>query len=122
MYEDYESPYDELLLKSKLSTLELQRRQFITTEVSKAISKLSSIYTRELFKIKDLIYNLSDPIRTKVTKCSSVTYGLKSTRFLGNEIWNSLPINIKMSKSLCSFIRVNSKVATCKHLNSFNCF
>ncbi len=40
---------------------------------------------------------------TKLPKCSSVTYDLKSLRFLGNKIWNSLPINIKMSESLCSF-------------------
>ncbi len=73
VYEDYESSYHELLLKSKVATLE------------------------------DLVYKLRHPIRTTVPKYSSVTYGLKSLRCLGNKIWNSLPINIKMSESLCSF-------------------
>ncbi len=90
VYEDYESLYDELLLKSKLATLEVQIYRFIATEVYKAVNK-------------ELVYNLRDPIRTKVPKCSSVTYGLKSLSFLGNKIWNSLPINIKMSEKLCSF-------------------
>ncbi len=90
--EDYESLYDELLLKSKLATLEIQRYRFIATEVYKAVNNLSPIYIQDLFEIKDLVYNLRDPIRTKVPKCSSVTYGLKSQRFLGNNIWNSLPI------------------------------
>ncbi len=104
VYEDYESSYDELLLKSKLATLEVQRYRFIASEVYKALNNLSPIYIQELFEIKDLVYNLRDPIRTKVPKCSSVTYGLKSLRFLGNKIWNSLLINnIKMSESLCSF-------------------
>ncbi len=94
VYEDYES---------KLATLEVQRYRFIATHIYKAVNKFSPIYIQELFEIKDLVYNVRDPIRTKVSKCASVTYGLKSLRFLGNMIWNSLPINIKMSESLCSF-------------------
>ncbi len=100
VYEDNESSYDELLLKSKLSTLEVQRYRFIATEVYKAVNKLTPIYIQELFEIKEQVYNLRDPIRTKVPKCSSVNYGLKSLRFLGNKIWNSQPINIKMSENV----------------------
>ncbi len=103
VYQDYESSCDELFLKSKLTILEVQIYRFIATEVYEAVSKLSPIYIQELFEIKDQVYNLRYPIRTKVPKCSSVTYGLKSLRFLGNKIWNSLPINIKMSESLCPF-------------------
>ncbi len=84
------------LLKSKLVTLEVQIYRFIATDVYKAVNKLSPIYIQELFDIKDLIYNFC-PIRTKVPKCSSVTYDLKSLRFLGNKTWNSIPIYIKMS-------------------------
>ncbi len=114
VYEDYESSYDELFLKSKLAILDVQRYRFIATEVYKAVNKHSPIYIQELFEIKDLVYNLRDRIRTKVPKCSSVTYGLKSLRFLGNKIWNSLPINIKMSESLCSF---KNKIAKCQPVN-----
>ncbi len=74
VYEDYESSYDELLLKSKLATLEVQRHRFIATEVYKAVNKLTPIYIQELFEIKELVYNWIDPIRTKVPKCSNVTY------------------------------------------------
>ncbi len=109
VYEDYESSYDELLLKSKLATLEVQRYRFIASEVYKALNNLSPIYIQELFEIKDLVYNLRDPIRSKVPKCSSLTYDLKSLRFLGNKIWNSLPINIKMSESIFSFKKMLAK-------------
>lgn len=54
-------------------------------------------YIQDIVQIKDLIYNLRDPVRTKVPKYSNVTYGMKSIRFLGNKLWNNLPINIKMS-------------------------
>ncbi len=70
VYEDYESSYDELLLKSKLTTLEVQIYRFIATEVYKAVNKLTPIYIQELFEIKELVYNLRDPTRTKVPKCS----------------------------------------------------
>ncbi len=62
------SSYDELLLKSMLATLEVQRYRFIATEVYQAVNKLSPIYIKELFETKDLVYNLRDPIRTKVPK------------------------------------------------------
>ncbi len=68
-----------------------------------------------------MYFRVTDPFcdttPDKVPKYSSVTYGLKSLRFLGNKIWNSLHINIKISESLCSFKKKNSKVATCEHLN-----
>ncbi len=43
-----ESSYDELLLKSKLATLEVQRYRFIATEAYKAVNKLTPIYRRTL--------------------------------------------------------------------------
>ncbi len=45
---------------------------FIATEADKVLN--------------NLIYNLRYPIRTKLPKCSCVTYCLKSLRFLGNKI------------------------------------
>ncbi len=69
IYEDYESSYDELLLKKKLDTSEVQIYRFIATEIYKAVNKLTPIYIQELFEIKELVYNLRDPIRTKVPKC-----------------------------------------------------
>ncbi len=57
----------------------------MATEVYKAVNKRTPIYIQELFEIKELVYNLRDAIRTKVPKCSCVTYGLKSLRFLGNK-------------------------------------
>ncbi len=74
VYADYKSSYDELFFKSKSATLEVQRYRFIVTEDYKAVNKLSPIYIQELFETKDLVYNLG----TKVPKCSSVTYALKS--------------------------------------------
>ncbi len=65
IYEDYESSHDELLLKSKLDTFEVQRYRFIATEVYKDVNKLSPIHIQERFEIKNLVYNLRDPIRTK---------------------------------------------------------
>ncbi len=52
------------------------------------VNKLSPTYIQELFEIKDLVYNLRDPIRANIPKCSSATYGLKYLRFLESKIWN----------------------------------
>ncbi len=69
VYEDYESSYDELLLKSKFSTSEVQRYRFIVTEVYESVNKHTPIHIQALFEIKELVFNLRDPISTKVPKC-----------------------------------------------------
>ncbi len=61
VYEDYVLPYNELFLKSKLSTWELQIYWFLTTEDFKTVNKLSLIYIQELFEIKDLLHNINIP-------------------------------------------------------------
>ncbi len=74
----------------RLATLEVQRYRFIATEVYKPVNKLSPIYIQEFVETY-LVYNLRDPIRTKVPKCWS-----EIPKILGNKIRNSLATNIKM--------------------------
>ncbi len=60
-------------------------------------------YIQELFKVKEIPYNLRDPTRTIIPKFNSTTYGLKSLKHEGNKIWNLLSVNIKTSESLPIF-------------------
>ncbi len=74
VYEDYDSPYEDLQAKCHMSTQECQRSRTLTTEVYKAVNGMTSNYTQELFEVKEKPY-LScdvwlDPVFDPVFKIS----------------------------------------------------
>ena len=43
-------------------------------------------------------------------KCNRTSYGLKSLRYLGKNLWNSLKDNIRLSQDLSSFKNLIFKI------------
>ncbi len=109
VYEDYDSPYQDLLAKCNISVKECQRSRTLATEVVyKAVNSMTPNCIQELFEEEEIPYNLRDHIRTIIPKSNSTTYGLKSLKYEGNKIWNRLSVDIKTSESLASFtIKIN---------------
>ncbi len=54
VYEDYDSPYEDLLAKCYMSTQECQRSRTLATEVYKAVNVMTPNYTQELFQVKGI--------------------------------------------------------------------
>ncbi len=107
-YEDYDSPYKDLLAKCIMFTQECQRSRTLATEVYKAVNGMTPNYNQELFEVKEIPYNLRDPTRTIIPKSNSTTYGLKSIMHEGNKICNQLSVDIKTLESLAIFkIKIN---------------
>ncbi len=50
--EDYESSYEDLLAKCRMSMLEIQRAKTLAIEVYKSIHQMTPIYIQEMFNIK----------------------------------------------------------------------
>ncbi len=86
VYEDYDSPYEDLLAKYLMSTQECQRSRTLATEVYKAVNGMTPNYIQELFEVKEIPYFLRDPTRTIIPKSNSTTYGLKSLKHEGKKI------------------------------------
>ncbi len=108
VYEDYDSPYEDLLAKCHMSTNESQRSRTLAIEVYKAVNGMTPNYIQELVEVKEIPYNLRDPTRTIILKSNSTTDGLKSLKHEGNKIWNGLLVDIKTSESLAIFkIKIN---------------
>ncbi len=76
VYEDYDSPYEDLLAKCHMSTQEYQRSRSLATEVYKAVNGMTPNYIQELFEVNEISYNLRDPTRTIIPKSNSTIYGL----------------------------------------------
>ncbi len=80
VYEDYDSPFEDLLTKCHMSTQECQRSRTLATEVYKTVNGMTPNYMQELFEVKEIAYNLRDHTRTIIPKSNSTTYGLKSLK------------------------------------------
>ncbi len=94
VYEDYDSPYEDLFAKCHMSTQECQRSRTLATEVYNAVNGMTPNYIQELFEVKGIPYSLRDPNRTIIPKSNSTTYGLKSLKYKGNKTWNRLSVDI----------------------------
>ncbi len=64
VYEDYDSPYDNLLCKSHMSSQEWQRTRSLATKEYNAVYDMTSSYIQKLFEVKETPYNLRDSWRT----------------------------------------------------------
>ncbi len=58
VYEDYDSPYEDLLAKCHMSTQECQRSTTLSTEVYKSVNGMTQNYIQEFIWSKKIPYNL----------------------------------------------------------------
>ena len=100
LYNDYTSTYDSLLAKANKPSMELKHYRILALEIFKTLNVLNPTY------IQDLLYLRSSsagrPNNIAVVKTNTNTYGTKSLRSLGPQIWNSLPDYIKAETSCCT--------------------
>ena len=53
LYNDYEIPYEELLLKSDRATMNINRLRILCTEIYKTINNLNPEFMRDLFSLRE---------------------------------------------------------------------
>ena len=100
VYNDFDSSYDKLLTRAKLSTLELSRKMAILVEVYKAVNKLSPSFMWDIFHVKDVRYNLRNCNNLYVKQCQTKKYGQDSLSNYGAKLWN---VELKMCKDQGTF-------------------
>lgn len=105
VFNDTKSTYPQLLQKADLPTLLNNRLQVLATEVFKAVNGLSPVYIQDLFVRKENPYNLRDPYKLQVNLHNSKKYGTNSIKHEGAILWNSLPPEIKGTKTVAEFKR-----------------
>ncbi len=64
---------------------------------------MSSPYIQDLFKEKNISYDLLESRILVQPKCKSTTHGINSLRYQGTKLWNSLPEQVKCAKSVSKF-------------------
>ncbi len=68
----------------------------------------------DIFKTKDLSYQLRDNHTVYQPKCKGITYGKHTFAYHGSHIWNALPNQVKESTDLKCF---KSLLKTLERLN-----
>lgn len=100
---DYNLSYDELLRKAEVPGIKILLLRTLAIEMYKCISNENPDYLNELFKIKDVSYNLRDASIITRPKVAKSNFGLKSFKSFGAKIWNCLPVSTKSALSLQDF-------------------
>ncbi len=72
LFENYDSSYEDRLAKCHLSTQECLKSGTLATEVYKAVNGMTLNYIQDVFEVKEIPYNLRDPIRTIIPKSNSM--------------------------------------------------
>ena len=93
LYNNYTSTYDILLAKANKPSMELKRYRTLALETFKTLNVLNPMYMQDLFYLCSS--SVRRPHNIAVVRKNTKTFGTKSLRSLGLQIWNSLPEHIK---------------------------
>ena len=88
VYKDHSSSFDELLEKDISCKIHDRNLQNLVTETFKVKMNLAPEIMKEVFKIAEFPYALRNELK------------LETASFVGARVWNSLPSDLKESKSL----------------------
>ena len=102
-YEDNKSTFQELLNKDNSVSIYHRNFQVLATEMFKIHRGLSPEILREIFVSKTSSHNLRRNDTFQKRQVHSVYHGTESLSFLGQKIWDLVPVELKQTQSLDSF-------------------
>ena len=76
IYNYVSTSYEELLARANLPNWELHRKREILVEVFKSVNNISRYFMLDLFKVKDVNYNLQNNRNVCLNHCQTKKYGL----------------------------------------------
>ncbi len=103
LYNDTTSEYRDLLDKTGYDSLHLRRIKTIACEVFKCLFKLSPEFINELFKPKEVNYDLRNNSLLMQPNFKKIRYGKNTFQYYGAHLWNILPNDVKKCMDLKSF-------------------
>ena len=105
LYDDFETPYEDLLSKGGKSKMNVRRLRTSCVEIYKTLNDLNPSFMNNIFKLKLNAREVRDryKLNLDIPKWNRRTFGYKSLKVLGPKIWNKLPYYVKSSDKLDSF-------------------
>ena len=103
LYKDDISTFSELLQKDNSVTVHTKNIQQLAIEMYKVRNNISPNFICELFPKSDIAYNMRNTSDFKRPRVNTVFWGTETIRNIGPQIWDLLPLDIKMAPTLNSF-------------------
>ena len=100
--------------------MNVTRLRSLCIEIFKTLNSINPTFMNDIFELRKTnraIRNQYKP-NLEVPIINQVNLGAKSIRYLGPEIWNTLPFHIKSSESLTTFKRIIKNFWIQSHANS----
>ena len=114
VFREYDKTYEELLNDHDIKSIHQNHLKFILAEVFKSLNNLNPEFMTEFFKEKDLIYSLRSGSIVSIPAAITSKFGINSIHFRAAILWNTLPKEIKESKSISQFkINIKKVSLTC---------
>ena len=103
VFRDYSSTYDELLECAGITTLSEGRLRTFACELFKSLHGKSPSFMWDHLQPKNCNYDLRSTGHLRIPKKRTTKNGLNSFSYLGPKIWNTIPEEIKSSKTVANF-------------------
>ena len=105
LYDDYNSPLEEVLKKSGKVCMEINRLRYLCIEIYKSINNINPSFMKQIFLLRETNRKVRNQykLNLSVPKVNQVSYGGKGLIFYGPKIWSSLPLHVKTSENLKTF-------------------
>ena len=106
LYNDQKSSYDDLLIRSKKCTMQVARQKTLCIKIFKTTKNLISPFLQSNFCSRTSKNPSRNPNNLSHNRPNQVTFGSKSLKTIGPQIWNCLPNELKSADNLNNFKRL----------------
>ena len=103
LYNDHKRSYDDLLIRSKKCTMQVARQRTLCIEIFKTIKNLNPPFMQSIFFSRTSKNPSRNPNNFSHFRPNQVTFGSKSLKAIGPQIWNCFPNELKSADNLNSF-------------------
>ena len=103
VYSDSMSSFEDLLYKDSSVSVHVKNIKTLAIEMFKVSNKLTIPLMNEIFVKRNNAYNLRKPSEFVRPKVHSVFHGKESISYLGPQIWDMIPVEMKNLKTISAF-------------------
>ena len=120
LYKSYNTSYEDLLLKSGFSSMNVKRLRTPCVEIFKIMKNLNPSFKKQVFSLRQTDRQVwqKNKLNLDVPSYDQLALGQKALTFFDLKTWNSLPYFITYVENLTSFKTMikfwNGKTCTCK--------
>ena len=103
LYKDDTSTFEQLLHKDNSVTVHSRNIQLLATEMYKVYNGISPDFICQIFSKSNNKYNFRNSKDFVTPRVNTVFWGTESLSYLGPQIWNLVPLDIKASPNIAQF-------------------